>query len=101
MPANQLKVNTTEINTAAGTIKTQAGNFKDAYVEVYNQFSKIDAAWDGDDNTTFNEHVSSFRHDFEEMDEFFEELVNFLNDAKAKYDAAENDAKTRAGSLAK
>ncbi len=101
MPANQMTVNTSEINTAVGTIRTQAGNFKDAYIEVYNQFNKIDTAWDGDDNAVFNEHVTSFKHDFEVMDVFFEDLINFLNDAKARYEAAENDAKTRAGSLAK
>lgn len=101
MPANQMRVNTSEINTASGSIRTQAGNFKDAYVEVFNQFTKIDDAWDGDDNAEFNSHVQSFRHDFEVMDEFFENLIGFLNDAKSRYEAAESDAKTRAGNLAK
>ena len=101
MPANQMKVSTSEINSASGTIRTQAGNFKDAYVEVFNQFAKINDAWDGDDNAEFNAHVESFRKDFEVMDEFFENLIAFLNDAKSRYEAAESDAKTRAGSLAK
>ena len=101
MPANQMTVKNSEINSASGTIRTQAGNFKDAYVEVFKQFTNIDNAWDGDDNAEFNTHVQSFRHDFEVMDEFFENLIAFLNDAKTRYEAAESDAKTRAGSLAK
>lgn len=101
MPANQMKVQTSEIDTAKSTITTQAGNFKDAYTEVFNQFQKIDQAWDGDDNAAFNERVTSFKNDFLVMDDFFETLINFLADASERYKAAEADAKQRAGSLAK
>lgn len=101
MPANNMQVKTGEIDSAKSSVTTQAGNFQEAYKCVFEQFAKIDNAWDGDDNAAFNDRVSSFRNDFVEMDAFFEKLIGFLADASERYKAAEADAKQRASTLAK
>lgn len=101
MAANQMKVNTSEIATAASSIKRNASAFKTAHKSVFDQFQKIDAAWDGDDNKEFNTRVASFKKDFQAMDDYFEKLVAFLNKAKKDYEKAETDTLNAAKSLAK
>lgn len=101
MPANQMKVNTSMISDSSKSIKNGADKFKTTYGSVFSQFSKIDAAWDGDDNAEFNSRVKSFRKDFEVMDDFFEKLIAFLNKAKEDYESAERDTLNASKRLAK
>lgn len=99
MAANNLVVTPEELESTANNIRTQAEKYKDAYTEVFNEFVKIDTAWDGDDNTVFNEKVNSFRHDFEAMSNFFDSLQNFLNTAAKNYRDEQNAVKQKASNL--
>ena len=68
---------------------------------MFNQFTKIDAAWEGDDNQEFHDRVITFKNDFEAMDTFFEKLVAFLEKASKDYKQAETDTKAEAQKLAR
>lgn len=99
--ANQMAVNTAEIRSAVGSITTLKDNYHTYWTEVFNQFANIDANWDGDDNAEFNDKVNSFKLDFEAMDQYFENLIQFLNATAEEYDRAEQERKQAAGALAK
>lgn len=99
MAANNLVVTPEELESTATNIKTQAEKYKSAYTDVFAEFSKIDAAWDGEDNSVFNDKVNSFRHDFEAMSNFFESLENFLNTAAKNYREEQRAVKQNASNL--
>lgn len=101
MPANGLKVNTTLLAEASKQIKSEAGKFQETHKSVFGQFAKIDAAWDGDDNAEFNTRVTSFKKDFEAMDDFFLKLQSVLDNAKEKYETAERETLAASRKLAK
>ena len=101
MAAN-MKVQTNEVATAKSTIQGKASDLKAAYQKIFdNYLVKIDDAWDGDDNTEFNTRKQTFRKDFEELDDFLERFIAFLEKVKTDYEKAESDTKAAAGKLAK
>lgn len=101
MAANNLIVTPEELDSAANNIRTYADKYKDSWTVVFNEFVKIDNAWDGDDNTVFNEKVASFRHDFEAMNNFFDSLQTFLKGAANEYRQKQAEVKANASRLKK
>ncbi len=78
MPANNMFSQTHDLDAAANFIKQTNDEFTRAYEDVFVQFAKIDDAWDGDDNTEFNNHIMSFKADFLEMTAFMNRVENHL-----------------------
>lgn len=101
MAANNLVVTPEELDTAANSIRTYADKYRASWTAVFNEFIKIDTAWDGDDNTVFNEKVASFRHDFEAMNNFFDSLQTFLKGAATEYRNRQAEVKANASKLKK
>ena len=69
---------THDLEKAANYIKQVNEEFTTSYESVFEQFLKIDDAWDGDDNTEFNNHVMSFKSDFLEVTALLNRIENHL-----------------------
>lgn len=100
MAAN-MQVKTSEVLTAKNNIHRSADSLNSAYKQVFQHLQTIDNAWEGDDNTQFNERKNSFIHDFEKLDEFLVELELYLQSVKDEYERAEADTKRATERLAK
>ena len=101
MPANNMITQTKDIESAANHIKQINDDFTNAYKEIFNQFEKIDVAWNGDDNKEFNDHVMSFKKDFLEMTEFLNGVEVHLRLSAKAYLTTEKVGERRAGKLTK
>lgn len=97
--ARQMAVNTAELERAAAQIRDLNETYTRAYEAVFEQFQFIDAAWDGDDNKVFNEHVLSFKKDFIEMTLFFERVVSHLMLSAQAYKLTESVTKGETADL--
>lgn len=90
MPKNaNMAVNSTDVKNAAKTITDASDALTTAYTNVFDSLRLIDSAWDGDDNTLYNENFQSFEKDFFELTKFINRMVNHLELTAKAYETAE------------
>jgi len=90
MPKNaNMAVNSTDVKNASKTISDASDALTTAYTNVFNSLRSIDAAWDGEDNSEYNENFMSFEKDFFELTKFINRMVNHLELTAKAYETAE------------
>ncbi len=85
----QIMVTSSELRTAASTLREYNTNFKNQVASLENSESTLNAQWQGDANTAFH---TAFMNDKVFMDKFAAEIERYcqaLETIAAKYDAAE------------
>lgn len=84
------RVQTLDVNSSSEKIHINASNIENAYKNVFSKLRMIDSAWDGEDNSAYNEKFKSFEKDFVEIIQFLEEFQNHLSLTAKAYDTIES-----------
>lgn len=88
--AEKIVVNTTKLGNDAQSVGTYIANIKKQIGEMKNSVSELDAMWDGPSSEAFKK---AFQQDMKAMGEIIkglEDIKNYEDTAKKKYEKCEN-----------
>lgn len=87
--ANTIQVTTSTLTSKANELKSLNARFKQQVTSLQSQQRSLDAMWDGEANTAFN---NAFKRDIVQMNNFYnaiEKYVSSLNEIINKYEQTE------------
>lgn len=95
-----IRVQPSELISAANNITTYRSNYIDAYNDIMTKAQNLtNTTWGGADADAFAEKVNTFKSTFTQMENVLQEYVNFLNKTAEAYKQAQTQVTSQASSL--
>lgn len=90
MASNNMSAKCTNIEESAKQIALLNEKYTSAYKSIFDSFRKIDDAWNGEDNDSYNERVMSFEKDFVSLTDYIERVEKHLKMSSNSYKLLES-----------
>ncbi|GFN30950.1 WXG100 family type VII secretion target [Paenibacillus xylaniclasticus] len=98
--AKRIKVDPSQLETAAGKIRDQATEYQKLYNQLYNDVAHMGNAWKGEDNRAYTQQIDGFKDDLENMKRLMDEFARFLTESAKAYKDTQAAIVQAAGKLA-
>lgn len=99
MSSANFDVTPEELEASAGKIDGKTSEFTKAYNGIYTAVSDLRVTYRGEASDTFNQRIEGYKNDFSAAEKALKNYVQFLREYAAKIKTAENEIKSKAGSL--
>lgn len=100
MSERVIRVQPSELISAANNITTYRGDYIDAYDDIMTKAQNLtNTTWGGTDAETFAGKVNTFKSTFIQMESVLQEYINFLNKTAEAYKQAQVNVTSQASSL--
>lgn len=101
MSERVIRVQPSELTSAANNVTTYRSNFIDDYNDIVSKANNLTStSWGGKDAEAFAAKVNTFKNTFTQMESILQEYITFLTNAAEAYDTAQSNVTTEAGNLA-
>jgi len=91
MAAKLIQIKPEDVLGAARDAESSRLGFRASYQNIYREVNVLKAGWLGAASDDFAQKINAVRGDFELMDAYMGELIEFLNKTCKSYKAVEHD----------
>ena len=97
--ANALRVTPDVLTDMAGKVESWADSYKNLYTNIQNTAQDLQSTWGGEANQAYEQQISEFHNDFENLYTLMNKYSSFLRTSADKYRSTEEAIKSNAASL--
>lgn len=100
MSERVIRVQPSELSTAASNVTSYRSNYIDNYNDIITKANNLTTtSWGGTDAEAFAQKVNTFKNTFAQMESVLQEYINFLNNSAEAYKNAQTNVTSAANSL--
>lgn len=100
MSERVIRVQPSELTSAANNVTTYRSNYIDYYNDIVTKANNLTStSWSGKDAEAFAAKVNTFKNTFAQMESILQEYITFLANAAEAYNTAQSNVTTEAGNL--
>lgn len=97
--ANAIRVTPEELISAANNVENWADNYQAIYNRINTNVNELASTWGGEAHQQYVTQLEGFQDDFNNLYTLLNKYASYLRSAAAKYQQAEENIKSTAGSL--
>ena len=99
MARGQIIVDTSQLDTAAGKVHSEATTYETTYNNLFKAVQELQNSWSGADNTAFTQQIEGFRDDFVRMKKLMDDYGDYLTKCANTYRETQSNVKAGVSSL--